>query len=66
VSVFETIEIPFKPVGNKQFLGLYDVKRLQLEDFIRRFKHCFDAYEPACQGMVGYYYYPEGKENDKD
>lgn len=60
MSEYQTVEVPFKTIGNKQFLGLYDIKRLNLEDFVERFKHCFDFYEAACQGMCGAFYYPEG------
>jgi hypothetical protein len=61
VSKFETVEIPFKIIGNKLFLGMYDVKRLHLEDFVEQFKHCFDSIEPTYKGLFGYFYYPEGK-----
>lgn len=66
MSAFETIAIPFIVIGNKQFLGLYDVKRLQLEDFVERFEHCFDSSEPASQGLLGYFYYPEGKPKETE
>lgn len=63
---FQTIAIPFKTVYNKQFLGLHDIKRLHLEDFVEQFKHCFDSSEPACHGLMGYFYYPEGKPKETE
>lgn len=55
-----TVEIPFRVVGNKQLLTCYDIKLLGLEDFVERFKHCFDFYSPVIEGIHGAYFYPDG------
>ena len=57
MSAFETIEVPFIQVGNRQCLikkQLMEDPRLQ--EFINRFPTCFER-DPCCEV---YWYYPDG------
>lgn len=57
MSKFETVEIPFKTVGNCQVLTEMQLAQEPwLLDFVNQFPHCF-AHDPYRNVMV---YYPNG------
>jgi hypothetical protein len=57
MSDYETIEIPFIELGNRQALtGLQLMELPWLRDFVDRFPNCFEAI-PYMDVLI---YYPEG------
>ena len=58
MSIYETIAIPFKMQGNRQYLTRQQIENSPyLTDFIEQFPHCFEA-DPVYDV---YWYYPKGR-----
>lgn len=57
MSEYQTAEIPFMKLGNRQVLtGLQMVEFPWLRDFVEQFPNCFEA-DPWMDLLI---YYPEG------